>query len=243
MPARKHDWDKLRDLFVEGTPDPTTPSDRTWMTLKELSERNKVPYQAVKQRSSKENWSDARVAYQVTLAKERQRSRAKELSKEAVEFDGKTLSVAKMGMNLVQARMAEISRKWTSMREMMEQDNEALKNGTIRPRDGLWSAINHKELDSLARAAEALQRLGRTALGEDVIRIQHEVDGQVEHTVTVRDRLGQDDADRIGRLLAALEDADLLNVATGIMSTDVMEEDIEDAEVVDEEDQPKQIGA
>lgn len=239
---RSHDWESVRILYVEGIPVPGEDA-RRWTTLKEVAEQCDVPYQMVRQRSAAHNWADLRTAYQMTIEKDRQRKRASALGKEAVDFDVRGLQVAKTGMAMIGTRLMEIATRQRDDAPRIKEAYERLLAGEKVDRWELWSAINYKEMDGLSRAAETFQRIGKISLGENTGMT--EVNGvlRVDGGITVSAKLVEDDSERLGRLLAGLEDAGLIRMAEGIIEDVTADKEIEgpddsgviDADIVGEE--------
>lgn len=242
--ARKYDWEAVRKTFIEGLPsDPAKPDgDRTWVSQKELADRVDVPYQRIRERSSKERWTELRANYQAELARKRQQGRIKRLATEATEFDDSALNVAKIGQKLVATRLAEIARDVSRKNAIREQALRDLEAGrAIDPID-LRSAIYSKELESLAKSSQLFQEIGMRALGTDVQR--HEINGQldhgvtVEHTISVVRELERDDPDRLGAFLAAAHNAGVFQQLAELEADDEEPDDDEptDAEIQQQQD-------
>ena len=243
----KYDWPMAQRLFVEGilpeNADPTSES-REYTTLKQLSDRLKIPYDTMRTRASEERWYDLRQDYMLRMSKARQAKRIAELSKESFEFDQNTLKVAKLGMGMITARMSEIARE---VQEQQRRRDNALKIAEagydIDPND-LKTVIDARELNTLSQAAVQWQLLGQKALGTDITRmeIQHDIqvgmDVDVEVT-TIAAELGREDPDRLAAFLQAAKRAGLLEL---VMNQDAEQQAIEadpdgvvDAEIVSEE--------
>ena len=232
----KYDWDALRVQFIEGIDNGK--DEKEFVNLKELAVRSQVPYDRVRERAAIESWYENRQGYQLRLAKQRQAKRITELSKESLDFDSSNVKLAKMGIGIVTARMGEIAR---DIQEQNRRREDALKlqaaGFQIDPQD-LLSAIDSKELDMLARAAQQWQQVGQKALGTDVVR--HEVSGQIEnldidvHVTSITAELGRDDPERLAAFLhaaqrAGLLDTEYIQISSQIQSPD---ENIIEADVV-----------
>ena len=236
----KYDWDALRVQFIEGI---TKDNDeREFVNLKELALRSNVPYERVRERAAIESWYQNRQAYQLQLAKQRQAKRITELSKESLDFDSSNIKLAKMGVGIITARMGEIAR---DIQEQNKRRDEALKlqaaGFQIDPQD-LISAIDSKELEMLARAAQSWQQVGQKALGTDVIK--HEISGQIENididvqVTSITAELGRDDPERLAAFLHAAQRAGLLD--TEYIQISNQTPDYIEAEVVDTLDKPEE---
>lgn len=247
----KYDWEMAKTAFVEGLKDPNNPDERIFLNLRELSERLNYPVQMMRERSADERWYDQRQVYQMKLVKTRQTKRIAELAKESVDFDSKSLNVAKLGIAVITARMSEIAR---DVQEQSRKREEALKLAAagfvIDPKD-LDTVVDARELDTISRAAIQFQQLGQKAMGTDVQKIdmnqtiQAQIDVDVEVT-SVSAELSRDDPERLAAFLAAAKRAGLLDTVTEepddenqleIESSPDGEDEIIDAEIVGGEEE------
>ncbi len=225
----KYDWGEIRTAFVEGV-ELDDSGERTFMNLKELAAHMGVPVQRLRQRSSDESWYDLRQQYQLKAAKARQTKRILELSRESVDFDAKSLDLAKEGMALVTARVAEIAR---DVREY-----EILRSADAV--GDVATVIDARELDTLARAAGQWQSLGQKAMGTDVQRleVQQSIDVDMEVT-SISAELSRDDPERLAAFLQAAKRAGLLDTVLVEDGPPAIEQEAEqeivDAEIVDEQ--------
>lgn len=206
----KYDWLKIRDIFVEGE---IEGDERNFLGLKEIAEKYEVPYQRVRERSSKERWPDRRAQYQLQLTKERQKKHAQMLAKNAVGFDEKSYKVADLGMTMVTARLAEIAQEVSQGQARRKNAIERQQRGESVERWELYSAVSYKEMEGLASAAAQFQTIGMRALGTDVNR--HEISGPdggpIEtQTISIVAELGRDDPDRMTHLLRGMIEANLI---------------------------------
>ncbi len=185
------------------------------------------------------------------MAKRRQAKRILELSEESLDFDSKSLGLAKLGMAMVTTRMSEIAR---DVKEQQIRREEAVKqqaNGYPVDPEDMQTVIDARELDTLARAATGWQMLGQKALGTDVQRmeiqqdIQHNIDMDVEVT-SISAELGRDDPERLAGFLQAAKRAGLLQIveeAEQLDNTEAemlgiegsAEEEVLEAELIEEE--------
>lgn len=234
----KHDWEAVRSAYCEGIGTDEDPLSRTWPSLNEVAQRFQITSSQVRDRSAREHWPEQRQAYQQQLATTRMQRRAIELSREAVEFDAKALSTAKLGMAMVTARISEIARLVQLHQGRRAMALERLQQGLPVQTEDLLSAIDSRELDTLARAGLQWHQLGQKALGEDVIR--HEISGpeggpiEMNHT-SVTEALTRDDPERLAAFLQAAKQAHLLD------DDDIIDVAPEDDE--EEYQQPKEIEA
>ena len=221
MPAKhnpkgyKYDWFDLKTKFVEGYK--TEGSDeREFVNLKELAERESIPLQRVRERAADERWYEQRESYQLRMIKARQAKRVLELAGESVDFDSKSLDLAKLGIGMVTARLAEIARE---VQESQRRREEALKlqaaGFDANPKD-LKTVIQARELDMLSKAAVQFQEVGQKALGTDITRmeitqdIHTDIDVDV-HVTSISAELSRDDPERLAAFLQAAKRAGLLD--------------------------------
>jgi hypothetical protein len=229
QPTRRgrHDWEAIRAAYTEGMPkdDADNDEDREWPTLEEVAERFDIRADQVRRRAGKESWSLQRVAVQRRIADTRTKKRASALARESVEFDTRTLSIAKMGQGAIAMRVAEILQD--AHQHQQRRTEAAQRTAAGQPSD--WrdyvSPVDARELDSLARAAQTFQMMGRKAMGEDVQHhdVEVNVSGEIEH-VSVADTLKQDDPDRLAAFIKAA-------VQSGLPFGDIIE-----AELVEDDD-------
>lgn len=246
----KYDWLAIRTAFIEGLKEEGK-EEATFYNLKELAERMNVPVVRMREKSSEERWYEQREQYQLRAAKARQTKRILELSGESVDFDSKSLNLAKLGMAMVTARMSEIARDVKDQtRRREEAIQQQLAGNPVDPED-LQTVIDARELNTLALAATQWQQLGQKALGTDVQRmeiqqdIQHNIDVDVE-VLSISAELGRDDPERLASFLQAAKRAGLLEeVLTEDPPPYALEsaqggdqtEDITDAELIEEDQQ------
>lgn len=248
--GRKYDWLTIRTAFIEGIQDEDG-AERRFLNMKELAEHFGIPTQRIRERGAEERWYDQREQYRMKMAKRRQAKRILELSEESLDFDSKSLGLAKLGMAMVTTRMSEIAR---DVKEQQIRREEAVKqqaNGYPVDPEDMQTVIDARELDTLARAATGWQMLGQKALGTDVQRmeiqqdIQHNIDMDVEVT-SISAELGRDDPERLAGFLQAAKRAGLLQIveeAEQLDNTEAemlgiegsAEEEVLEAELIEEE--------
>lgn len=237
----KYDWFEVKSAFIEGVKDSSNPDERVFLNLKDLAERMEVPLQLMRVRSADERWFEQREQYQLRLSKSKQTKRILELSKESVDFDSKSLGLAKLGMAMVTARMSEIAREVQDSQRRREDALKMAQQGYLIEPNDLETVIDAKELDTLSRAANQWQILGQKALGTDIQRmeiqqdIQANIDVDIEVT-SISAELGRDDPERLAQFLQAAKRAGLLEAVMGeqleIESGDDDGEEIVEAEIV-----------
>ena len=237
----KYDWFEVKSSFIEGIKDSSNPDERIFLNLKDLAERMDVPLQLMRVRSADERWFEQREQYQLRLSKSKQTKRILELSKESVDFDSKSLSLAKLGMAMVTARMSEIAREVQESQRRREDALKMAQQGHLIDPSDLSTVIDAKELDTLSRAANQWQILGQKALGTDIQRmeIQQDIQASIEVDIEVTSisaELGRDDPERLAQFLQAAKRAGLLEAVIGeqleIESGDSDGEEIVEAEII-----------
>lgn len=215
---RRASWDTIAQEYIEGWPkDPNNPEDdeRIFPTYNQLAEKHGYKPQTVRLRASKERWSERKDAYGIQIARERQRKRTKRLSDQAVDFDEKTYKAANIGVGLIMTRLGEIAQEVGKRAEIRKRALERLERGRTYEKQDLYTAVNYREMESLASAAQRFQEMGMKALGTDVLR--HEISGpdggtlDVSATVRVTEEIVRDDPERVAAIVASMADAGLLD--------------------------------
>lgn len=234
-PPAKYNWEQAQQWFVEGIPlDPDEPDgDRDWPNLRVLSEKTGIPYVRVREKSAAERWQDLKSGYQMRAAKDRQQKRMAFLGTQAVEFDNRSLDLAKVGMQLVGVRMGEIVKEVNIRKAIREVAEQNLKDGLPVDRKELWSAVNSSELERLAKAAQVWQEIGRKALGTDIEHVQIDASVAVDATLSVAAELERDDPDRLAAFIAAMDRAGLGEQLQIMAREDEDDEEVVDAELVE----------
>lgn len=239
--STKYDWAAAKELFVDGIPGEKESETPSYLNLRELAEQLDIPYQAVRERASRERWRELRSKGQVEFAKRVRTARAQKMAQEALQFDDKSLSVAKMGINLVQLRLGEIAQHVQSGADNRRRNLERLARGEIVDWKDLYSAVNYKELQGLAIAASTFEQMGQRAMGTDSINVKMSggVDVTVDHQISVTEEMGRPDAERIAILLSVLNRTNI--APEGLLGiTSNGEEDIE-GEVETTEELPEGV--
>lgn len=234
MRATVYDWDTIRAEFIEGVPIPDSKDEREWLNLKELSEKHDVPYLRVRKVASKERWTERRQAAQDIATLERAKVRASKIAKNALDFDERAHEIAKTGLSLVQARMAELGQDMIANRALREDALNRKRNGQPYKDKELYASIRYSEIDGLASAAARFQELGMKALGTDVKKIDLTAEGvgQTEITVNIGTEMQRDDPERLATMLGAMHQA-------GLVPDEVMQQ----LEAGDTDDDPEVIDA
>lgn len=246
----KYDWMEVRQAFIEGIQEEGS-DERLFVNMKEIAERFNIPVQRVREKGAEERWYEQRDQYQLRMAKARQTKRILELSGESVDFDSKSLNLAKLGMAMVTARMSEIARDVKDQQRIREDALQQQAAGIPVDPEDLQTVIDARELNTLAQAAVQWQQLGQKALGTDIQRmeIQQEIQQNIDVDVSVTSisaELGRDDPERLAGFLQAAKRAGLLQQIEEAEELDSTEQgmlgiegpsdgEIVDAELVEEE--------
>lgn len=205
---RRYDWTAIRHRYV---------SSDALLTAKELAREFGANIGTLRVKMSKERWPYLRVAEQQKIHKKRMAARQKKLVEQGVEFDDLSANTAKMGLALVTGRLAQISAEFGATQATHKANLERLQRGEPVDHRDLWSVINYKELDVLARAALSFQDMGRKALGTDVARVdisgdlEHHVDVDVSGEISIREELSKDDPERLAQMLEVMERSGLVS--------------------------------
>ncbi|QGJ92893.1 hypothetical protein PBI_CHIDIEBERE_1 [Gordonia phage Chidiebere] len=240
----KYDWEPVKRDFVEGIPTPGSENDddRVWPNLRELAEQHEIPYVRVRKRAANERWTVQRQQAQTQAAQERVKKRARRIETNALEFDDRSFNVAKLGMGMVTARLAEIGQEMNAKKSIREQAIQDLQQGLPINKTDLYSAIRYGELDALANAATKFQELGHKALGTDSINVNVTGGGDTNVAiVSVTNELARDDDERLGEVFSAMAESGLLpkevveQLALEDHEPNSIPGDIVDADVVEEE--------
>jgi hypothetical protein len=235
----KYDWIDIRTKFIEGIPVADS-DDREFLNLKDLAARLKVPLQRVYQVSSEEQWVAQREAYQTKLAKQRQARRIASMVKESEAFDYAALDIAKDGLTIVGTRIREISREIRDREFERAAALEAMSKGEPFNQDHLYSVIDAREIDILAKAALGWQQVGQRSTGTDITRMEiaHDLtatfDIDVEVT-SIASELARDDPNRLAAFLATAKRAGLLDkLMEQDKAIEAGDDDVVDAEIVED---------
>lgn len=213
-PRKKHNWPEIKRIYVEGEVDDK--GERTWPSLQRVAVLFDMHESRVRERSAQEKWSTERAMFQSNLEKVRQQKRLDTLSKEAIDLDKRSLDVSKLGLQLVTMRVGEIVRKAATLQSAKAKRE---KNMPLSPAEEAAleddmgvPAVEAREVETLARAAEAWQRVAAKALGE-VETTRTEITGVGGAPLEVRSQvtaeITQDNPDRLYGVVVALQRAGL----------------------------------
>ncbi|MBA7496930.1 hypothetical protein ES702_07539 [subsurface metagenome] len=146
---KKHDWNKIKILYVEGI---NNDGKTTFPSFRELSEQCSVNYSYLKHRAAQEKWTQQRDIYSTKLSLKRLQKKSGLLASEGAEFDSKTLELAKVGILQIKAH-------FLAHKKMMKKAKREKKNIPL---------LDPKILDNLSRALVAFQKVGKLALSEQL---------------------------------------------------------------------------
>jgi hypothetical protein len=223
------DWTTVKSEYVEGILDDG--GNLVWLSLDQLGERHGVSAWSVRDHSRQEDWVASRAMFQRRMEFERQEAKAKEAARLGADLDVSALRIARGGMAITSARIAELGAKAQRRSQELQQTPNA--EPATKPVDSL-------ELDRLQRTAAGWYELGTKALGDaQRVRLEVDVHAELEVTAEVRDQ-------RSLGLLAILADIDkldegvedVIDVSAGRLSVAAGADPSADGETPDAEGQP-----
>lgn len=204
---RKYDWPRLKLLYIEGSVD--NDGNRSYPSMRELGEREDVPENRIREMAAKQGWTTERAVFQANMERIRLERRAKELGEEQVNLDKRALQAAKIGLQLIGARMGEIAKQFQARQQQAKEDGDEF---------GMTPSLDARELETLGRAAAGWHALAEKALGE-VPTTRTEIvgagGGPVDVRSSIRAELTRDDPDRIAAFIVALERSGAAGVLLG----------------------------
>lgn len=235
----KYPWDDIRRDYVEGLNDGVGDSVR-FPSHAELAEKHGIKRVAtIGERAAKEGWADQRSAFRASLAKVRRRKRVSELAEEASKFDGQTLTIARIGMQLVQRRMGELAQ---SARKAADEEKRIYQETGIQK--SVEAGVDARELSQLGSATSEFLGLANRVFGDvtddtqgllpqetlDEREAAREMTVFHEHTVTVQHTTVLE----VARVIAEVE-AEVVRATRQAALPSLPEEDpqADDAEVVE----------
>ena len=145
---KKYNWEKLRNMYIEGVSD----NGRIiFPNLHELSQRTNVKYMAIRQKSAAGDWVRKREIYRKKLENSIKKESVKVLASQITQFDFKSLEIAKAGI-------LHIKMYFLAHKQLVEEARKKKENIPL---------LNHRVLDSLARALVMYQKAGKIAINEE----------------------------------------------------------------------------
>lgn len=149
MEKKKYNCNKIKILYIEGI---NNDGKIVFPSFRELSEQCSVKYGYLKQHAASENWTKQREIYSTKLALNRLQKKSGLLASESVEFDSKTLELAKAG--ILQIKAIFLAHKKLMKKAKREKQTIPL--------------LDPKVLDNLSRALMNFQKIGKLALEEQL---------------------------------------------------------------------------
>jgi hypothetical protein len=224
LPQKRHDWEKVRTLFVERM-DP--------VTLREVAEAMGINYTVLRNRAAQERWTAQRAEFQMKAALVAAKTRIRTLVKEGQGFDDQSLQTAKVGQTLVAGRLAQMSHVFVAQQGAYNSAVQRLRAGQPVEKSELYSPISYKELVELAKSLELFQKVGKLAIGIDVTTItpqqlQEQLDDEQDDDVSIADELSKPDADRLAAFMDAMD-------RSGILHDLMQGNEVFDAEVIEDD--------
>lgn len=206
----KYNWPRLRMIYVEGSV--SDAGERTFPSMREVGVLEGVPEQRIRERAAKEGWTQERAAFQGRIERDRQERRNKELTQQAVELDTRALTVSKMGLQLIAARVGEVAKSLQKRNQELQRAEAENREPDLYGLDG----VDAREMETLSRAAIGWHALAGKALGE-VPTQRLELTGRGGGTLSidhnVRAEITKDDPDRLAALVVAFNRAGLAGLA------------------------------
>lgn len=243
---RKHPWEQIATDYIEGTPvDPEDPeSEREYPTLKDLGTAYGIELYLVKERSRKDQWFKKRQQFQIVEAQRRMSTRKFSVLGKSIDFDDNAHKASELGMKLIQVRLGEIAYEVKAKQQLREDALQKMVSGQDYKKSDLYSAVNSREMESLAKAMSSFQEIGMKALGTDVIR--HEISGidtnifvdnsttnNTQNNVSIQSEMQKDDPERLASILASLQDANLLpGIVDNMLEGETVDEEIGEIEAI-----------
>ncbi len=139
---------KIRNEFVQGLSDDT--GARITYSLDELAKKHKVAKSTLYRVANKESWKVEREKFQMEYTQKLDQERAKNLSEESKKFDNTSINLAK-------ALMATVGQN-------LRKNTDDINNGK--------KSFIPSQINALANAAIAAQKLAKLALGESTEKVE-----------------------------------------------------------------------
>jgi len=149
MPCKRYDWEEIKRIYIEGY---SNNGQVVFLNLKELADTCKVKYGYLRLQAAKDKWSQKREVYRKKLEYSKKHEVSKLLANESLEFNSKTLELAKAGV-------LQIKAYFLAHKLMMKKAKKEGKNIPL---------LDPKVIDSLSKALVAFQKVGEVALGEQL---------------------------------------------------------------------------
>lgn len=144
----KHNWEAIKEEYTHA------PDEKTRPTLEELAEKHGCSASYLREKSSRERWKVEAERYLQTVSDKRQEKKSTALAGDLADWDLKCFNAAQAGLSQIFAGLKEAH-------ELVQQGEQPL---------------SFKQLDEMSKALERLQKIGKTALGEDETKINFKID-------------------------------------------------------------------
>ena len=154
---------KIRNEFVQGVDDES--GTRKTYTLDELIKKHKVAKSTLYRVASSEMWKVDRERFQQEYLQSLDRDRVKSLSEESKKFDNTSLTLAKALM--------------TTVGQNIRKNSDDMNQGR--------KSLIPSQVNALANAALAAQRLAKLALGESTHKV--ELNGNITEETAFREAM------------------------------------------------------
>ena len=141
-----HDWDGAKKTYVEGIINKD--GNLVYPTLEETAKRHGISNSTMRKKSMADGWASERDIFRTRLERKHQENRLELLAGKASEFDAGIFRAAEIGL-------AHIKMHFVKANEAMAKAPEGQKN-----------PLSTTALNTLSKALERFQRVGRLALGE-----------------------------------------------------------------------------
>jgi len=175
---KKLDWVAIKADYVEGVSQGQT---RRYPTYEDLGTKYECNAQTIRRRGGEERWTEDRATFQRRVEEDRRAQRSHELATLAADLDVNALRIARSGMSVTAARLAELGQQ-AQMRTM------ALQNGTDA--STIPPPPDSDEVRTLSLAAGSWYDLGVKALGAEPasrLIVSGDPDAPIELDITARD--------------------------------------------------------
>lgn len=190
---RKYDWPEIKRRYVEGYNDGT---ETVWPTLDAVAEHFGLPAQRIREKSATDGWRAARTQWQAQVEATRRQARANALAKKGLDLDNKAFDVASLGLQLCQAKLAEVAQAAQTARS------------NAGPGGGSGGIIDSMEMQRIAAAVDVFHKVGLRAIGDpEVHRV--ELSGPAGQPIEIASELRRDDPSRLTGVLSVLQQAGL----------------------------------
>lgn len=232
----KYDWNTIRNDYIFGFKD--NAGTLVYPKPKDLEDRHSVPAQYISNRATKEKWMKHREAHQNEVAIAQHKEHQKRLANKAVKFDEQAATDASMTQEILGSRIRTMMMLTIVDNNRIEEIVEEINNGReidSELRAELKPLVSTYEYEAIWKAYTLANEVGRKALGitDDKQNIT-QTNVQINQ-VSPSAALKEIDDLRNQKLLEAFKNANMKipGITTG------HEEDIEDAEIVDDDARPE----